>query len=319
MGSEIGYVHHVGHVVRDMEKAQGLYGKLGFTCTTPAYPTLSRREGEPAKPFGAANMHANFARDFVEIVAVVTEETPIPEDAHPVQIQVPPAARPQVVASIERSIAKLSTSLARFEGLHILVFETEDAGKTVLRFDQIGVGHSGVNMVQVPVESTTGQQLVPMGVVEIDGEAVPEGRLAVAENRNSESPGTRPIPRHPNGAVDLVEAVLCTPEAEIETYVKRYERYVGGAARMDGAAYVFDLQGACVRLIPASVLGELLPGETAQALPAFVAYAVAVRDLGSTHRLLESNAVAVRNTPTGDIFVPAQAALGAAVIFRQAQ
>ena len=50
------------------------------------------------------------------------------------------------------------------------------------------------------------------------------------------------------------------------------------------AIYRRDLQ-----LIPESWLGEFLPGETASALPAFVAYAVAVRDLGSTRRWLEDN------------------------------
>lgn len=318
MDSEIGYVHHVGHVVRDLGQAQELYRRLGFICTPPAYPTLSRQEGEPAKPFGAANMHAEFARNFVEIMAVVTEESHIPDGAHAIPLQVPPAALPRVIENIERAIAKISASLARFEGLHILVFQSEDASASALRFDQIGVGHSGVNMVQLPVETDTGQQVVAMGVVEIDREVVPEGRLAVAENRRSQVQGALPAPQHPNGAVDLVESILCTPDAEIETYVKRYERYLGRAARRDGAAYLFDLQGSGVRLIPASALAALLPGETAQALPAFVAYAVAVRDAGSTRRLLEGNGLVVRDTPAGDYFVPAKAALGAAVLFRQA-
>jgi hypothetical protein len=73
-----------------------------------------------------------------------------------------------------------------------------------------------------------------------------------------------------------------------------------------------------VRLIPESWLGEFLPGETASALPAFVAYTVAVRDLGSTRRWLEHNGLDVHAEPAGGIFVPAKVALGAAVIFRQA-
>lgn len=313
MNNEIGYVHHVGHVVRDMEKARDLYRKLGFLCPAPAYPTLSRNAGEPAKPFGAANMHASFARNFVEIMAVVSEESHLADDAHPIPLQVPPAALPRVVESIERTIAKISASLARFEGLHILVFQTENANESARRFDQTGVGHSGVNTVQQP------GQLVPMGVIEIDKEDVPEGRLAVAENPVSEDLLAQPFPQHPNGAVALVESILCTPDAEIEACVKRYQRYLGRAARRDGATHIFDLQESCVRLIPESWLGEIFPDETARVLPAFVGYAVAVRDLGSTRRLLESNGLVVLDTLAGDIFVPAQAALGAAVTFRQAE
>src|SRR5579884_1636684 len=120
MNNEIRYVHHVGHVVRDIEKARDLYRKLGFLCPAPAYPMLSRNTGEPARPFGAANMHASFVRNFVEIIAVITEESQLPDDAHPIPLQVSPAALPHVVASIERTIATIDASLARFEGLHIL-------------------------------------------------------------------------------------------------------------------------------------------------------------------------------------------------------
>ncbi len=311
MNTEIGYIHHVGHVVRNIEKARELYQKLGFLCPAPAYPTLSRNAGEPTNPFGAANMHATFARNFVEIMAVVTEESHLPDDAQPIPIQVPPAALSRVVESIERTIAKISASLTRFEGLHILVFQTADANESAQRFDRVGVGHSGVNRVQQP------HQLVPMGVVEIDREDVPEGRLAVAESPVFET-RTQPSLQHPNGAVDLVESILCTPDSDIEVYVERYQRYLGRAARRDGAARVFDLQESSVRLIPASALATMLPGETTPVLPAFVAYAVAVHDLNSTRRLLENNGVVVNAEPSGGIFVPAKAALGAAVIFRQA-
>ena len=203
MHNEIGYIHHVGHVVRDIEKARELYQKLGFLCPAPAYPTLSRNAGEPAKPFGAANMHATFARNFVEIMAVVTEESHLPDDARPILLQIPPAALPRVVEGIERTIAKISASLARFEGLHILVFQTGDADKSARRFDQAGVGHSGINRVQQPHQS------VPMGVIEIDREDIPGGRLAVAESPVFAVPETQPSFQHPNGAVDLVESILC--------------------------------------------------------------------------------------------------------------
>ena len=105
---------------------------------------------------------------------------------------------------------------------------------------------------------------------------------------------------------------------ENEAYVERYQRDLGGVARRDGAAHVFGLKQSCVRLIPASWLGDFLPGETASALPAFVAYAVAVRDLGRARQWLEDNGFPVNAEASGGIFVPSKAALGAAAIFRQA-
>ncbi len=311
MHNEIGYIHHVGHVVHNIETTRELYRRLGFLTTAPAYPTLSRKAGQPATPFGAANMHVTFVRNFVEIMAIVTEESHLPDDATPIPLRVPPAALPHVVESIERTLSNISASLARFEGLHILVFQTDDAQASARRFDQMGVGHSGVNRVQQP------DQQVPMGIVEIDRENVPEGRLAVAEAPILETSSAQAAPIHPNGATDLVESMLCVPDAESEAYVARYQRYLGRAARKDGATYVFDLRQSSVRLIPASRLEEIMPGEIAPTLPAFVAYAVAVRGLDTARRWLENNEFVVKAEPSGGIFVPANAALGAAIVFRQ--
>jgi hypothetical protein len=74
LDTEIGYLDHVGHVVRDIEQAWERYRKLGFFCPAPAYPVLERMAGEPATPFGAANMHATFVRNFVEIMAFLHEQ-----------------------------------------------------------------------------------------------------------------------------------------------------------------------------------------------------------------------------------------------------
>ncbi len=193
------------------------------------------------------------------------------------------------------------------------MFQTDDAQASVRRFDQSGVGHSGVNQVQQP------HQRVPMGVVEIDREAVPEGRLAVAEAPILETSQAQAVPMHPNGAIDLVESMLCVSGAEIDAYVARYQRYLGRVARKDGAAYVFDLRQSCVRLIPANRLEETMPGETSPALPVFVAYAVAVHDRDATRRWLENNGFSANVELAGGIFIPARAALGAAIIFRQAR
>ncbi|MFE6767722.1 hypothetical protein [Streptomyces griseus] len=43
-----------------------------------------------------------------------------------------------------------------------------------------------------------------------------------------------------------------------------------------------------------------------------------MHDLALTRDLLLRNGLPVRETPSGDMFVPAEAALGAAVIFRSA-
>ncbi len=99
---------------------------------------------------------------------------------------------------------------------------------------------------------------------------------------------------------------------------QRYEAYLGRSARQEGPAQVFDLDGAALTLVPDSDLAAFLPGERPRALPALVGCTVAVRDLTITRDLLRRNGLSVCETPSGDLFVPAGAAPGTAVVRRSA-
>ena len=318
MTGDLQRLHHVGLVVDDMEQALALFRRLGFNCPTPACPMMSEQEGEPPRPLGAANTYASFTDNFIEIVAVMEDESRIPPDVKRVPLQAPAPVLSRIVATAKRLVATLKACLARFQGLHILVFTTRDVEQSRQRFDSIGVGHSGTNTVQRPVETPAGSKMVPVRYLEIDKEPVPEGRLAIAENPASEVLNAQRHADHPNGAVDLVESILCVADAELDDFDRRYQRYLDREPRRVGAARVFDLErSARVTIVPASALGEFLPGELPAALPAFVAYTVAVRDLGVARAELESNGLPIVSTAQGDIFVPAAAAMGAAVVFRQ--
>jgi hypothetical protein len=302
--SEITDLHHVGHVVRDLVAAQALYAALGFTCDAPGYPALSRRPGEAATPFGAANMHATFARNFVEVLTVVDEHTVLPANARPIALEVPPSALAGVLATIERTIARISASATRFEGLHILVFETSDVHASALRLERSGVHQSGISGAQRPGDAA------PIRVVEIEDTDIPEGRLALAE---SLPPSGEPPVEHPNGALELVESYLCVADAEIDVVAGRYTRYLGSAPRSQGPTRVFDLGHSSLRLVRASQQVDAPP-----LLPAFTGYAVTVVDLEATRRLLDGNGLPALQRGPSAVIVPVRAALGASVEFRQA-
>lgn len=311
----IGHLHHAGHVVHDMTAGIALYRRLGFLLPPPAYPMLAPREGAPPAPFGAGNTRVRFARNFVELVTAVGVG-PVGDDATLVPLDAPAEALPQLRENIARTAARIHSALARFEGLHILAFQTSDADATAARLAAHGVHHSGVNRLRRPAEPGEGAQAVPVGYVEIDddSERTPEGRLVVAENPATETDGTSQD--HPNGATDLVESTLCVPAAELPAYEHRYAAYLGRPARNAGPARAFDLDRSRVVLVADADLAAILPGEHAPALPAFVAYTVAVRDLAATRSLLGHNGVPVREAGPDALFVPAADAMGAAVVFR---
>lgn len=323
LNHDIGFLHHVGHVVRDLEQGLELYRRLGFRLAPPAYPALAPAPGEPPRPIGAANTHAEFRRNFVELATCVSGDR-LPSGATLVPLQVPAAQLASFKALLERAAATLAACLSRFEGLHILALETTDPEAAAGRLRAAGVGHAGVATAQRWVDTEQGPRVERVRFLEVDGPGevgtgrVPEGRIALAENPPAELLQAQRGTDHPNGAVDLVEVVLCVAAADLAATERRYQTYLARAARADGPARVFDLQGAQVTLVADEDLEALYPGERPAALPAFVGYAVAVRDLQATSALLRGRGFPLVSAGARGVFVPAQAALGAAVTFREA-
>jgi hypothetical protein len=307
-------LHHVGHVVRDLGAAMDLYARLGFSLPPPTCPALPPADGLPPEPLGAANTHAHFPGAFVELLTVVGEgaATRLPGVTRVSPLQVPADRLPAFRSAIEATTADLAAALARFEGAHILMLTPDDIDATAARLRADGVAHGGVHTAQRSVETAGGTRTSPVRFLELDGTGVPEGRVGYAQNA-----GDGAGVAHPNGAVDLVESVLCVAAHDLPAAERRYERYLNRPARRDGERRTFDLAAAQVTLITPAGLADLLPGERPPALPAFAAYAVAVRDLAAAGRLLRDADVPVRESPAGDLFVPAAAALGVAIVFRQ--
>jgi catechol 2,3-dioxygenase-like lactoylglutathione lyase family enzyme len=313
MGSDISGLHHVGLVVDDMAAALETLRRLGFALPEPSYPAIAPREGEPPRPFGAANTHADFRRNFLELATYVKpgEAGRVPAEATIVPLQAPPELLPTVVGQIESTSARLATYLDRFEGAHILMLSAPDVSAVAARLTAAHVRHSGVNTVQRPVQTPAGTRVESIHVLELDDADVPEGRVGVVGDLDPDIQGTRVLD-HPNGAVELVGATVCA--ADVDAVLARYETYLDRPAGSDG---VFDLNGATLAVLSPSDLDAILPGEQPAALPAIAAYTVAVTDLAGTAEVLRGNGVPHRPTVRGDLFVPAEAALGAAVVFSQ--
>ena len=77
---------------------------------------------------------------------------------------------------------------------------------------------------------------VPIDFVEIDDQPglSPEGRLALVEDWSADSPLLMGNLEHPNGALELIESVLCVPDSDLSAYERRYARYLQRPARSDG-------------------------------------------------------------------------------------
>ncbi|MBN6054897.1 VOC family protein [Nonomuraea sp. RK-328] len=328
MGDDITGLHHVGHIVHDLNQAMEHYRRLGFTVPAPAYPVLPRVAGGPAEPFGVANTHVYFPGNFIELVAVIDDTARMPGEARPMPLQVPDDKLPGLLAAISATADNITSFLQRFQGLHIVIADTPDIDGVAARLAAAGVGHGGVHAIQRPVETSTGTTMEPARYLEISDPGlpagrVPEGRIGFAQNAPAQTPHDSQHTDHPNGATGLIESVLCVADPALPELERRYGTYFGqprDSQTRDGQArngQVTRFDQANVTVVAASALADLLPGERPAALPAFAGYAVSVRDITLTERLLRANDVPFTRTGPAEMFVPADAALGTAIIFRQ--
>ncbi|MBP2335852.1 hypothetical protein JOF41_002030 [Saccharothrix coeruleofusca] len=296
MGSDVNGLHHVGHVVRDMAQAMERYRLLGFTVSAPAYPVLPDPAGGSDDLFGVANAHVHFPGNFLELVTVLGEN--VPSGTRPMVLDVPWDKRARLAAAIRAAAADIRSFLQRFQGVHIVMADTPDIDRVASRLTAEGIGHGGVHAVQRPVDTRAGTRMEPARYLELSG--VPEGRLGFAQN----APVRDQRVDHPNGAVGLVGCVLCVADPALSEVTRRYRACFGEAR-------------AGVDVVAESALADLLPGESPAALPAFACYAVAVRDLAATERLLRGNGVPATRTGPEEVLVPSSAALGVSIAFRQ--
>ena len=100
--------HHVGLITRDMDSTIARYELLGFRFTPLSTPRISLAPGRPSQPFGAGNRTAIFERNYLEILAHTDRDlwnSTTPAQRGPYDLDVP---------------------LARYEGMHVMHFGTED-------------------------------------------------------------------------------------------------------------------------------------------------------------------------------------------------
>jgi catechol 2,3-dioxygenase-like lactoylglutathione lyase family enzyme len=320
MGNDISGLHHVGLVVEDMTAAIAAYRRLGFTLLPPAYPTLPSAPGALARPVGAANTHIYLRRNFVELVTVIRDGQPIPVEAQLIPLNVPADKLLGLLAAVRGAAANLTACLDRFQGMHILIFDSPDIDRAAARLDAADVGHGGVHAIQRPIETADGTRMVPARYLEINSDEsaaqpglLAEGRVGIAENKATEG---QTQPEHANSAIALSGSMLCVPDDATPDVVHRYETYLGRAADRSGPTWTFELDDATLAVVAAADLPDVLPGERPPALPAFVGYTISVHDIVQTEHHLRAATVVHTKGHAGEVVVPAGEALGVAIIFR---
>jgi catechol 2,3-dioxygenase-like lactoylglutathione lyase family enzyme len=298
MTEDANILHHVGLITRDMDATIEQYERLGFSFTPLTLPRIPMRPGGEPELLGAGNRTAIFTNNYLEVLAVVDE------------------TRWASVTPQQRGPFDLDRSLARYEGLHVMHFGTDDIDALHDRLTAQGVPNGGIHPYQRTVDTEDGPRPMRARAMGFPPQANPEALVQIAQHLTPELVFQKRYQHHDNGATGVVEITVCGDAPQ--DLAATYSRYTGHEHTRDGDVFTVDLGRSCVRIVSPQALPSLIPGAKPPAVPSLIGFTVAVADLDATRTLLADRDVPF-DTPGDTVLVPATHAAGAAVSFIAAE
>jgi hypothetical protein len=270
-------IDHAVVLVRDLDRAQAAWTRMGFTLTPRGHHTL-----------GSSNHCMMFGHDYLELLAVPTP--------HP-------------------SMAYFTEYLARGEGLAAFAFSASDGLAAHADFVRDGIAADPPFEFSRPVERAGGVD-ARFRIVQLPQARTPGMRAFVCQHFTPEAVWLAQDLVHPNGATGLAGMVVATdePEGTARTYarlagVETAESPLAGArrARVGRVDLDFATPAALAALLP-----DGLPA--GRDGPHAAVLRIAVADIEAATALLAQAQVPHRRLDARAVAVPASFANGVAVV-----
>jgi len=275
---------HVGIAVADLDAGEAQFQRLGFQLTPRGYHTLPPPAPGAERPrTGTGNHCAMLRRGYLEIIGITD-----------------PAYQ-----------GRLRADLARYEGLHLAAFGTEDAPATARALRQAGLEAAEPRILERPIEEQGRAHLARFEIVDFPEKLLPEGHFFAIHHATPDLLWRPGLTTHPNGVTGL--EMLTVAVADHADFARRLGRCLGTEPEA-GDGLIFRLTTGSVRVVDGGWIARRLPGKT-PALPYIAGIGLAVADIGKTADLLKRNGVDHARKPDAVIVAPAQAC-GAFIEFR---
>lgn len=289
MAADIDSVNHAGLVVADLHAAAARFEAMGFTLSELSMHKGATEPRKPAEPFGSGNRCAVFPKNYLEIVAHVEKD--------------------------KRDVF-VGKYLARFEGMHIICFNSPAIAAADARIRAADLGTSGVIPLQRDVSTAEGTRTAMFDCTHFAEAQTPEGLVQAAHHRTPQYIHQARHIKHANKCVALANAYVVADD--VAAVAARYAKYTGAAPRKDGAMVVFDLPLVTrVTILPPSELDAELPGAPRHKLPFMPGFGFATADLAAVTSHLDRARIPYARA-RGRVVIPASAAFGAAIAFEAA-
>jgi hypothetical protein len=264
LGSEI-FLDHVGHFVRDPQAASRALARAGFAPTPISVQTQPDPNGGAPLLTGTGNVTAMLTRGYVEVL-FNTANTPLGRE--------------------------LDAAIARHAGVHLVAFAVTDAARAHARLSESGFRMRPVVEMQRPVDTGGVGGIAAFTVARLEPGEMPEGRIQILTHRTEDMVWQPRWLSHPNGAFGLARVMIAV--SDVSEATERFARLTGRVARASALGPTVDLDRGGVDLLTAASFSQLLPEIPIPSLPFIGAYALSVRSLEVTGRMLTQGGLGVR-------------------------
>lgn len=278
------FVDHAGWFVEDLAEATAALHRLGFAPSGVNLQTNLCQDGI-TRPSGTSNVLVRLHRGFLEFLAA-THDTPLAD--------------------------QLRTSLARYQGMHLIAFSQADLDALRERLTTAGFAMQPLVHLRRHAQDPGVDGEVAWTVLRAEPGVMPEGRIQFVFPHTPELSWPPGSMDHPNRATALTAIVLCSGESQ--EALSRYAAYIGRPA--NGDRIVTDR--GTLRIVDPNAATEIVPEWSAPpSLPFMAAVSVATADLDETRRVLTANGVSVTSDDRGRLWVAPADALGCHLCFHR--
>ncbi len=252
VGEEI-FLDHVGHFVRDADRAAKALARAGF-APTPRSIQVNRDDGALT---GTGNVTVMLERGYLEFL-FKTADAPLGRE--------------------------LDAAMAHYPGVHLAAFSVADAAAAHGQLAAHGFGVRPLAKMQRPVETASGAGIAAFTVARVASGEMAEGRIQVLTHRTEDTVWQTRWLAHPNGSTALAGLVIAV--ADVEEAAHRFARFTGRGAIASLLGQTIHLDRGRLELVAIEAFTALLPDVIVPRLPFMGAYGLVVRSLGGTEAVL---------------------------------
>lgn len=254
---------HVGLGIRDLAAAAAAFERLGFTLSPLSMHAGSIAPGTPPVPWGSGNRCAMFENGYIELLGLVDASLP----------------------------SNVKAMVERYEGLHIVALDCQDADAAHAPLTQAGVAAHRTVALERDASfgpRNDGIRRAKFKNIYLDAVAHPEARFIVIEHETRDVLWQPHLLDHPNGVVALAAVTLAVPD--LAAALDRLIPLLGQPVPQ-GDGYRFALRHGVVHVLAHDAARQAIPVLDGEPVERVAAATFAVRSLPALEAFLSSRGI----------------------------